>query len=209
MKEWIDITREINEAMPVYPGDRPFTRERQYLMERGEFCNLTNFAMSSHGGTHVDAPLHFIAGGTAIDQVGLDRFFGPARVLEFDTEQPVTVDALRQYNIVAGERILLKVGANETGNETAQAQATSVGLQLSAADYLVSQGVALVGINRDSIEPDQGDTFEVHQRLLGAGIPILENLVLAGVQPGEYCLACFPLKIQAGEASPVRAVLMR
>lgn len=207
--EFIDISRSLYEGMPVYPGDTPYSKRQLLGIEKGEVCNLSSFTVSMHGGTHVDAPLHFIDQGMTIDQVELGRFWGKARVLEFETSQPLDADALAQYVVGAGERILINIRSNETGNERDGAGTAHIGLQLSAADYLVRQGVDLVGINCDSIESGWNGKYEVHRRLLGAGIPILENLILTGVQPGEYCLVCFPLKIREGEASPVRAVLMR
>jgi arylformamidase len=202
----IDISQLIYEGMPVYPGDAPYEVHRQLAINRGDLCNLSSFNLGMHCGTHVDAPLHFINDGAAIPELELERFCGKAKVLELNVRAPV--DACDLTGLASdGDRILIKVPANEALTDPAVFNPDFIGLTEAAAAYLVARNVALVGINCCSIENESGQLFPVHQQLLAAGIPIVENLRLAEVSAGEYYLACFPLKLAGGNGAPARAVL--
>jgi arylformamidase len=203
----IDISQLVHPGMPVYPGDTPYTTRSQLAIANGAVCNLADFTMSMHGGTHVDAPLHFIKDGPAIPDLELERFCGKARVVELDVKASVDVDDLAGLAITGGERILMKVPINEALTETTVFNPDFIGLTAAAAAYLVACNVVLVGINGCSIEKESGKEFPVHRQLLAAGIPIVENLRLAQVAAGEYYLACFPLKLAGGNGAPARAVL--
>jgi arylformamidase len=203
----IDISQLVQAGMPVYPGDTPYTTRPQLAIANGAVCNLADFTMSMHGGTHVDAPLHFIKDGPAIPDLELERFCGKARVIELDVKAPVDVDDLAGLAITGGERILIKIPANEALTDTMVFNPNFIGLTAAAAAYLVARNVALVGINCCSIENESGNEFPVHRKLLAAGIPIVENLRLAAVAVGEYHLTCFPLKLAGGNGAPARAIL--
>jgi arylformamidase len=203
----IDISQLIHEGMPVYPGDAPYEVHRQLAINQGDLCNLSSFNLGMHSGTHVDAPLHFINDGAAIPELELERFCGKAKVLELNVRAPVDAGDLAGLTIGGGDRILIKVPANEALTDPAVFNPDFIGLTVAAAAYLVDRGVALVGINCCSIENESGELFPVHRQLLAAGIPIVENLRLAEVPAGEYYLACFPLKLAGGNGAPARAVL--
>src|SRR5919197_2351385 len=80
---WIDATATLDPATtPVYAGDAPMTFEFLMDMRRGDRHTLSKYSLGAHSGTHIDAPMHFIAGGAPIDRIPLDRLIGPARVIE-------------------------------------------------------------------------------------------------------------------------------
>lgn len=203
----IDISQLIHEGMPVYPGDTPYTTQRQLAIADGAVCNLADFRMSMHSGTHIDAPLHFWEDGAAIPDLELGRFCGKAKVIELDVKTPVDASDLAGFAIGSGDRILIKIPVNEALDRTPVFNPDFIGLTEATAAYLVDRNVALVGINCCSIENESNQRFPVHHQLLAAGIPILENLRLAEVAAGEYYLACFPLKLAGGNGAPTRAVL--
>jgi arylformamidase len=206
----IDISQLVQEGMPVYPGDTPYTVREQMTIAAGAVCNLADFSMSMHCGTHIDAPLHFFADGAAINDLELGRFYGKARVVEVDALAGGAVDRdnLAKLGIGVGDRVLLKIPANEALNGAVVSVPTGgIGLTVAAAVYLVERRVVLVGINCDSVENGTDNGFPVHRTLLAAGIPIVENLRLTVASPGEYYLACFPLKLAGGNGAPARAVL--
>ena len=183
-----DISRELF-STPVYPGDPTPSFERVRRMELGDMCNLTGFYTGCHSATHVDAPLHFVADGASIDQVPLDAFFGPCRVITVSgILTGAEVDALA---LQKGERVLLRGGAF---------------LSQSAAFAFGEAGVALIGTDQQSIG-SAGDEQAPHVELLSRGIPLLEGLILDDVPDGEYFLCAQPFKLAGLEASPVRAVL--
>jgi arylformamidase len=203
----IDISQSLQERMPVYPGDPPYQTRRQWSIADGAVCNTGDFTMSMHCGTHVDAPLHFFESGAAISDLALGRFCGKARVVELDVRLPVAAADLAGLELEDGDRLLLKIPANEALDHTLFFNPDYIGLTADAAACLVAQNVALVGINCCSVENDPANQFPVHRMLLAAGIPIVENLCLAAVAAGEYYLFCCPLKMAGSHGAPARAVL--
>ncbi|MHB8351570.1 MAG: cyclase family protein, partial [Thermoplasmata archaeon] len=164
-------------------------------------------AMSSHSGTHVDPPRHFVQGGAGIDQVDLGILNGPARVVQI----PSTISAL-DLEAVRGvppgtERVLFRTRNSERWPPDFTFFPDYVGLEDSAAAELLRRGVRLVGIDSLSVERDDTGAFPVHHRLLGGGALIIEGLVLGAVPEGMYELACLPLRIVDGDGGPCRAVL--
>jgi arylformamidase len=205
----IDISQLVREGMPVYPGDTPYTLREQMTIAAGAVCNLADFTMSMHCGTHIDAPLHFFADGAAIADLELGLFYGKTRVIEVDAAVGGAVDRddLAGLGLAAGDRVLLKIPANEALTGSGASHFAGIGLTAAAAAYLVERKIVLFGINGDSVENGKDNGFPVHRTLLAAGIPIVENLCLAAVLPGEYYLVCFPLKLAGGNGAPARAVL--
>ncbi|MCL2877612.1 MAG: cyclase family protein [Acidobacteria bacterium] len=178
----IDITRELF-SCEVFPGDmRPvFERVRQMP---GDPYNLTNISFCAHNGTHIDAPRHFIADGAAIDELSLEVFYGRCAIVELRGR----IDGSAVAPFLGNERLLLK----GNGEMTAE-----------AAEAVTSSAVRLLGVENQSVGTDK-----VHVILLGGGVALLEGLNLEGVEPGEYILAAFPLKLAGCEGAPVRAVLL-
>lgn len=188
----LDISRELISA-PVYPGDPVPHREILRRMEQGDLCNLSAFYTGCHSATHLDAPLHFIPDGEAIDQIPLDRFFGPCTVVEaVGLITGADIDRIVPH---CQKRILFK------GNGEAF-------LTQSAAFALADAGVLLVGTDAQSVAP-AGDETSPHTGLLGAGVLALEGLDLSQADPGDYTLCAFPLFLAGAEASLTRAVLLK
>jgi arylformamidase len=208
-KEFIDISMLLQHGMPAYPGDVPYRMENSLKIPNGDFCNLGSFEMSMHSGTHIDAPLHFIAAGNSVTEMALDSFCGDVKVVELDIHSQVGVADLSQNPVVKGDRILLKILANQALMDSAVFSPDFIGITSAAAEWLVEKGVMLVGINCSSVDNPRNGDYEAHRILLSAGVVILENIDLSAVEAGEYHLACFPLRLRGANGSPVRAVLMR
>jgi arylformamidase len=207
--EIIDISWPVRSRMPYYPGDTSFHIDQHRSIEAGDICNHSSFEMSMHCGTHIDAPLHFIAAGRSVTELDLKIFFGRAKVVQVDAEHLITAGQLAGANLEPGDRLLLKVPQNEQLLDQADFCRDYVALDLEAAKYLAEQRIVLVGMEYLSVESCSGSEREVHQVLLGAGIVLLEGLDLRRVEPGEYFLACAPLKLEGANGSPVRAALLR
>jgi arylformamidase len=208
-RELIDISMALQNGMPAYPGDVPYEMKSSLTLKNGDICNLGSFEMSMHSGTHIDAPLHFIATGNSVTEMGLELFCGRAKVVELDIRSPVRVPDLSRNPVASGDRILLKISANQGLGDSAVFAPDCAGISPAAATWLVEQGVALVGINCGSVDNPRAGGYEAHRILLSAGVVILENIDLSAVEAGEYYLACFPLRLRGANGSPVRAVLMR
>lgn len=206
MSNWIDISTPIHPGMVVWPGDSAVRVEQTMHMDRGDPFNLTLLSMTAHTGTHVDAPRHFLADGVAIDQMPLDTLVGPAQVIEVN--DPVAVRAEHvPDNLEPGARLLFK-----TRNSTEYLARPGfveefVFVSEEAALKLASASVRMVGMDYLSVGGFRNDMRETHVALLGAGIYVVEGLVLAHVQPGAYELVCLPLLIPGADGSPARALL--
>lgn len=206
MGEWIDITRTLKPGMIQWPGDLAFELHQVAAITGPNTSNLSEIHTNVHTGTHVDAPLHYIAGGMDVAALPLDRLCGPASVVDLPHKRDVTAADLRQASIPRGNRVLLR-----TSNERLWSKSTFdehyFALTADAARLLVELEAALVGIDYLSIDRFDADGAPVHHILLDAGIIVVEGLDLGGVSPGRYELIALPMKMAGAEGSPVRAIL--
>ena len=176
----------------------------------GAICNVSVLTTGSHTGTHLDAPLHFIPGGKSVDVLDLNILVGPAQVVEIFGRDQVTSADLQGAGILPGtERVLLKTDNTRLGRKgSPHFDEGYVGLAPSGAQWLVSHGVRLVGIDYLSIGPYGPVNTETHRIVLGAGMVVVETLVLDDIAPGKYTLIALPPNFQGLEGSPCRALLI-
>jgi arylformamidase len=205
MTRVIDISLPIFESMPIYPGTRK-TGIKPFTSANGSVF-LTEISMTSHTGTHVDAPSHVIEGGDAIDTMPLKTFYGRCRVIDMThCESEITEKDLKLCKIRDSERVLFKTtnsirGFNNFHNDY-------VYLSSEAARHLADKGVSLVGIDALSVKKNGLADNTAHIALLEKSIPILEGLDLSKVDKGEYTLCAFPLAFKGLDGTPTRAVLL-
>ena len=192
-----DISQEVF-GCNVFPGDPSPERIVKLKISDGEICNLTEFKMCAHNGTHVDAPFHFIDEGKTIDQVVMERFIGYAYVAEHEGD--VTADDAERFIAEARaadprstERILVK------GDATVTAEAAKV---------FAREGIKLFGNESQTVGPMDAP-MEVHLTMLGAEIVLLEGIVLTDVPVGVYLLNAAPINLGGADGAPCRAVLMK
>jgi len=203
-----DISLRLGEEEAAYPGDPELVLTRLKALARGDPFDLTALALSLHAGTHLDSPSHLIPGGARIDQLPLETFVCPARVVAVDHPRAVPASALEGLERRAGRALLFKT-RNSTSGLAASGRYSPDYVYLSpeAARVCLELKAGLVGIDCLSVDPPEEADLPAHRTLLQAGVPILEGVNLAGVEPGDYLLICLPLKLKGAEASPVRAVL--
>ena len=187
----IDITRTLQEA-PCYPGDPAPEVERVSSMLEGDAATVSRVTARTHAGTHADAPLHFIPTGAAIDELPLENFCGPCRVLTVPKDEMVKLSDIRG-RFIGVERIALRGGAAVLCEE--------------AADYIAQCGVKALVTESLSVGPEDNEAV-IHQTLLGAGVAVIENADLSGAADGDYLLFAFPVKYGGCDGAPVRAVLL-
>ena len=204
---WIDVSVALRNGMVHWPGDPQFEIERVHDMSEGDSNNLSRIHMGAHSGTHIDAPLHFIASGKGIDEMPLEVTVGRARVIEISDTVSIKPRELRHHRIQRGERILFKTSNSPRLWKTNSFVEDFVFISKEAARFLAERGVMLVGIDYLSVGGYKRNGSEVHRMLLEAGIWLIEGLDLSRVAPGKYELICLPLKILNGEGAPARAVL--
>jgi arylformamidase len=206
MTPWRDVSMALHAGMTAWPGDPLFRRDLVESLERGDVATVSALHLSSHTGTHVDAPAHFVAGAASIDLAPLDVLIGPVRVVQVSNPDVVDVEALRAIAPRPGERLLLRTANSDRRFLQGPFTMDYVAPTAQAARFLVECGVVLVGVDSLSVgRPDDG--LETHRILLGAGIWVVEGLDLADVAPGSYDMICLPLRIPGGDGAPARVLL--
>jgi len=166
--------------------------------------------MSSHTGTHIDAPAHFLAEGATSEHITFDATIGPCTVLDMThCEQVITVDDLSKVkaHLRKGARLLFKT-RNSLRSTTDSFDSEFVYINKEAALYLAQHAVQTVGIDYLGIERDQKE-HDTHITLMHANVVIVEGLRLADVMPGDYFLYCLPLALVGIDGAPARAVLIQ
>lgn len=201
-REWLDVSVSIYAGMVHYPDNPSIEIHRISDVERGDLCTNSALKMGSHTGTHIDAPIHFLPGGSGADEVPLDHLIGPARVIEIKDPDAVKAEELRAHKLGARERLLFKTSNSQRCWKTSQFVPHFVSIAEDAASYLAGLNTLAVGIDYLSAGSPQ-----THRTLLGAGVVIIEGLNLAGIAQGRYELLCLPLKISGGDGALARALL--
>jgi arylformamidase len=204
-KGWIDISVPLHDDMVHWTGDPPVQVVRVSDVERGDSHTLSKISMGSHTGTHIDAPLHFIKKGMAIDEAPLSSLVGRARVLEIKDTESIKLAELTNYGIRQGERILFKTGNSKLWQSERFVE-EFVFISDEAAEFLAHRHIKVVGIDYLSVGGYKHGGFP-HKVLLGAGTWIIEGLNLSQVEPGYYYLVCLPLRIEHGDGAPARAII--
>lgn len=199
-----DVTRPVFAGMPVWPGDPP-CRLRWTARLADDGANVAELSLGAHTGTHVDGPYHVIESGARIGDVPLDAFLGPAHVLDASGLAELSADWLESHLPNGCGRVLLRTGA---WRDAAAFPSTWPALTAHAARLFVDRGVRLLGTDAPSPDPLDSADLPAHHVLLGAGVAIVENLLLDDVAPGAYELIALPLRLAEADASPVRAVLV-
>lgn len=202
--DYLDISVPISAGMLVWSTHERVSMETAESSYAGSTTRVTSIRLTSHTGTHVDAPFHFGDGRTTVDQLGLDTLIGPARVFDFRGSASITAEMLSSAGVGSTPRVLLKTD-NSRWVRTGPMPDVPAHLTEDAARYLIDAGVGLVGI--DGLTVDGPETTAAHSAFLSAGVIIVETLDLSEVEAGEYELVCLPLRIAGADGAPARAVL--
>ena len=209
---WIDVTATLDPAKtPVYEGDAPLKFDFLKDMRKGDNLTLSVYSLGAHSGTHIDAPMHFIADGAPIDQVALDRLMGAARVIDLpDSVQVIDAAELNRHDWRNAKRVLFRTRSSLRGwMGSREFHQDFAYIAPDAAQLLADAGVQLVGIDYLSSEQFGAPSPRTHQILLGRGIPIVEGLDLRPVQAGDYDVIVLPLKVAGHEGAPARAIMRK
>ena len=230
--EWIDLTHDFSASTIYWPTARPFTLEvvSAQRTPAGYYYAANNFSAAEHGGTHLDAPIHFAEGKWTADQIPLERLTGRAVVVDvrsaadsspdYEVNHAAMQTWERQHGVVpAGSIVLFRTGWSRrwtdraaylgtfrTGREAA-AELHFPGIDSSAARWLVDRKVKAVGIDTPSIDYGQTKSFPTHQVLFASNIPAFENVANLDRLPakGSFIVA-LPMKIEGGSGGPLRIV---
>ncbi|MBI4556125.1 MAG: cyclase family protein [Candidatus Hydrogenedentes bacterium] len=206
LNQWIDVSIPMRKGMTVWPGDMPFQMEPASRITNGDGCNVSRLALSTHTGTHVDAPWHFEERGRKLHQVDPSIFFGDAQLRDVSDQEKISAPAFGE--IPLPKRLLLKTRNSEIPTE-GPLYTGYTALEPDAAQRLVDEGVRLVGVDYLSVAPYQQPGQATHHILLRNNVLIVEGLRLKGLRPGVYEFVVLPLPISDADGAPCRAFLRR
>jgi kynurenine formamidase len=205
----IDLSHPLDASTPAYPGIPKFCCTPLLTLE-SHGCAVSALTLSSHTGTHIDAPAHFVAGGKCVDEIDLSVLVGPAVVVDLTAKTahaPIEAADLAPALERAPQILLLRTGWSRHW-PAFDAYATNPYLTVEAAQAVVDAGVRVLGV--DTLSPDAvGSTdFAAHHILLGAGCIIAENLTNLDALPDDmdgWIVNLVPLRLAGCDGSPIRA----
>ncbi len=200
-----DISQTIRPGLPVWPGDTEAAFERTWTLGPGCPVNVSRLTLSTHTGTHADAPFHYDAEGAAAEALDLDRYVGPCRVVDARGSGPLLLPEHVAASLEATPPRVLFRTFDAFPRDEWRSDFTAVSHEL--VDALAALGVQLIGTDAPSLDPEDSKEMTAHQAVRRFGLSILEGLVLDDVPEGDYELIALPLALQGLDASPVRAVL--
>jgi arylformamidase len=204
-----DVSVPIVNGMPVWPSDPPLklTAQSHLSRDKSHTVQVTSIEMGSHTGTHMDAPYHFVEGGRKLDEIPLEELVGPAMVIHIAGVPSITLKHLTSLVWNDVRRVLFKTDNSEHWNDGTFYE-KFVYLEPDAAEFLVQQGVRLVGIDYLSIDPYKSEKHPTHFVLLPRNVVIIEGLNLSHVPPGVYQMVALPLRLLSGDGAPARVILI-
>jgi arylformamidase len=205
-----DVSMPLRSGGLVYPNNPPISITSVSSIAAGATANVSRLDMGSHTGTHVDAPLHFMDGGAGVDELRLDVLMGPARLIAFaDDVMAVGEAELRRHDLTGVTRVLIRTRNSAwLASGSAEFHPDFTHVTPDGAEYLVSLGVRLVGVDYLSVEQFHSPHHRTHRTLLENGVVIVEGLMLGAPEPGDYELCCLPLLLAGLDGAPARAVLI-
>lgn len=231
--ELVDLSHTYDADAIFWPTAAPFRHDKvaDGMTPGGFYYASNDFFSSEHGGTHIDAPLHFAEGRHAVDEIPLDRLVGDALVVDVsesssgNADYQVTRDDLLRWEqqhgrIEATSILLLRTGFSRRWPDAASYLGTAErgeaavpklhfpGLHPDAARWIVAERpVKAIGIDTASIDYGQSTTYESHRALYDRNIPAFENLAaLDRLPPRGAWIVALPMKIRHGSGAPLRAM---
>jgi len=209
--EIYDVSVPLSSTTPTYPGDPGIQIDEWRTFAKGDHANVSFVHFGAHSGTHVDAPAHFIDGGSKVGSMPLSNLIGAAEVIGVPDEiRAIDEDFVAANCFKGSPRILFKTRNSEFWNNPQDGfREDYTYIEPGAARLLVDLGVKLVGIDYLSVEQFKSEKFETHLVLLSNDVVILEGLDLRAVPSGSYELICLPLKLEggSGDGAPARVIL--
>jgi kynurenine formamidase len=229
----IDLTHPFSDQTIYWPTEEGFRLQVQAagMTEKGYYYAANSFCAAEHGGTHIDAPIHFAQGRATVDQIPLERLIAPGIVVDIqdraatDRDYLVSVQDFTRWEekngrILDHTIVMLRTGwgrfypdrrkylGTERRGPGAIAELHFPGLDPAAARWLAeNRRLAAIGLDTASIDRGQSTLFESHQVLFKAGIPAFENVAgLEQLPEKHFQVIALPMKIQGGSGSPLRIV---
>ena len=232
-KHIVDLTYAFDSTTVYWPTAEPFKLETDFegVTDKGYFYSAYRYSAAEHGGTHIDAPVHFAKGKNSVDQIPVEQLIGPAIVIDItkqctnNSDYLVNVSDIDNWEkqngkIANGSIVLLRtgygkfypdrkkyLGTDERGAE-AVAKLHFPGLDPEAAKWLAqNRTIKAIGLDTASIDRGQSTLFESHRMLFENNIPALENLANLDQLPAKgFSVIALPMKIKNGSGGPLRII---
>jgi kynurenine formamidase len=231
--QWIDLSHDFSSDTIYWVTAEPFTRTTvaEGKTDKGYYYSAYNFSAAEHGGTHIDAPVHFAEGAKTVDQIELDQLIAPAVKIDVseralaNRDYLISIDDIKKWEVHNGKIpehsiVLLQTGfgkywpdkKNYLGTdqlgEAAVKELHFPGLDPEAAKWLVeNRKIKAVGIDTASIDYGQSTTFGTHVALMTNNIPAFENVANLDQLPSKgFQIIALPMKIKGGSGGPLRIV---
>lgn len=199
---WIDISQPLYNGMKVWPGDVAFEQKSTSKISEGESVNTSSITMSTHTGTHLDAPYHYDETGDKINDIDVNQISGEAQIVSLTDVHFIEESHIRKLLPLKASIILFKT------TEGIHDYYSYPAFSPEAVRLLAKNGVTLIGTDGPSVDPLTSQELPAHIVCRELNIFILEGLRL--LQPeGIYELMALPLLIEEADGSPVRAVIKR
>jgi kynurenine formamidase len=227
----VDLSHAYDEDTVYWPTAEGFELEADFegYTDKGYYYTANTFCTAEHGGTHIDAPIHFAEGGRTVDQIPLEQLMGSAVMVDVsdrcadDPDYRISTEDLQGWEsqhgpLPDGAIVLLRTGYEEFWPERVRYMGTDArgpeavaelhfpGLHPDAARWLVAnRSIAAIGLDTPSIDYGQSTHFESHQVLFAADIPAFENLANLDKLPATgFAVIALPMKIAGGSGGPLR-----
>lgn len=232
-QDWVDLTHPLSSEAVFWPTAAPFElhTDAEGFTEEGYYYSAYSFTAAEHGGTHIDAPVHFAEGRRSVDEIPLSQLIGDGVVIDVseralaDRSYRIDIAALLAWEeahgrIPEGAIVLLRTGYDRYWPDAAQYLGTALrgeegaaalrfpGLHEDAARWLAEERrVGSVGIDTASIDYGETRNFAAHVALMTRNVPAFENVAnLAALPPRGAFIVALPTPIKGGSGGPLRIV---
>ncbi|WP_157514469.1 cyclase family protein [Mangrovimonas sp. TPBH4] len=235
-KTIVDLSHDFSRETVYWVTAKEFEKDTVFMgpTDKGYFYSAFNISTAEHGGTHIDAPIHFSKSGQSVEELPLEHLIGPAIKIDVSSkalQNPdylISIEDLTDWEtkegkyIPDGSIVLLQTGfskyypnklqylGTEERGEAAVAKLHFPGLSPEAAEWLVTnRNIHAIGIDTPSIDYGQSQYFKSHVILLSKNIPAFENLTNLNLLPSQgFEIIALPMKIKGGSGAPLRIVAL-
>lgn len=232
----VDLSHDYSKETIYWVTAKQFDMDTVFAgqTEGGFYYSANNFSTAEHGGTHLDAPIHFAENGLTVDQIPLESLIGPAIKIDVsenalaNRDYLISIDDFKSWESKAGRHIpkgsivLLETGYSKfypdhikyMGTDQRGPDAVKLlhfpGLSEEAATWLIqNRSIKAIGIDTPSIDYGQSKLFKAHVVLLSNNIPAFENLTNLDQLPAkDFQVIALPMKIKGGSGAPLRAIAL-
>jgi len=207
MKRIIDLSHDIVHQMPVFPADPAVGILSHHTHKNTGYC-VTQVIMGTHTGTHVDVPLHKLAGGESVDEIPLEKFMGRALVIDLgflEEGEEIALEHIKKYAEDINKCNIVILKTNWSGHFGREDFFSGFnGISEEAAEWLSNQNITMIVLESPSVHPTEH--VKIHEYFLKKGIIILEALNNLDIIKGRFVdFYAVPLKLKGLDGSPVRA----